>query len=96
MVSGNRGLRQPRLVSQTLQSLSLCSCSNLDCLYLSCPQLQRLQASPSHDVCSCCVRSFADRAILHVCVTLSTTSRPLHDQLHVVVSMPPKRSDADP
>ncbi len=45
MVSGNRGLRQPRLISQTLQSLSLSSCSNLDCLYLSCPQLKRLQAS---------------------------------------------------
>ena len=45
-MSGNRGLRQPRLISQTLQSLSLSSCSNLDCLYLSCPQLKRLQASP--------------------------------------------------
>ncbi len=44
IVSGNRGLRQPRLISQTLQSLSLSSCSNLDCLYLSCPQLKRLQA----------------------------------------------------
>ena len=60
VVSGNRGLRQPRLVSQALQSLSLSSCSNLDSLYLSCPQLTRLQASPSRAARSCCAASSAD------------------------------------
>ena len=53
IVSGNRGLRQPRLISQTLQSLSLSSCSNLECLYLSCPQLKRLQASLLLHLCFC-------------------------------------------
>ena len=63
VVSGNRGLRQPRLVSQTLQSLSFCSCSNLDSLYLSCPQLRRLQASPpSRAICSCCAVTSGDSA----------------------------------
>ena len=44
IVSGNRGLRRPRLRSQTLETLSLSSCCNLEWLHLSCAQLRRLQA----------------------------------------------------
>jgi hypothetical protein len=46
VISGSKALSQPRLISQTLESINLQSCSGLTCLSLTCPRLKRLQASP--------------------------------------------------
>ena len=54
IVSGNRGLRRPRLRSQTLETLGLSSCCNLEWLHLSCAQLRRLQAW----LCTACHKGY--------------------------------------